>query len=289
DSTVAGYHIARRLGSGGTSVVYLARHAERGRPYALKVMRRHLSADAEMAERFQREALVLAALAQPGLPHLVDHGRTGDGAPFLVMNLLVGQTLAERLDLGPMAMPDAVDIARQAACTLSAVHAAGVLHCDVKPDNLFLTPNPLGGARYRVVVIDFGAVSVPDFHAAGPVSSRRYRRLFGTPSYMAPEQCRSGSELDPRTDVYGFGCLLYEMLSGRPPFEGTVAQILAAHQAAVRPRVSALCPDVPADLDLLIASMIASDPDRRPPSMSAVERALAETMLPPPIDLPARA
>jgi serine/threonine protein kinase len=221
--------------------------------------------------------VLLAHVPHPGLSRFVDRGRTDDGSPYLVMELLRGQTLARRLEIGPMALPDVLDIAVQAADALDAVHAAGVIHCDLKPDNLFLVPDPVRASRYRVVIIDFGVASVRALHALKSGSAGQ-RRLIGTPSYMAPEQCRVRGALDPRTDVYGLGCLVYEMLCGDAPFCGNIAEVLDAHQTAVAPAPSRLRAETPEALDALVLAMLAKEPEGRPSSMAIVRAGLESAM-----------
>ncbi|HTE55990.1 MAG TPA: serine/threonine-protein kinase [Kofleriaceae bacterium] len=271
-SVIGSYRLERRLGSGGTSVVYLAVDTGTGRTAAIKVMRRQLATDLEMVERFEQEAVLLSRIEHPGLPRLLGRGTSTDGSPYLVMELLLGQTLAERLDIGPMAVDDVLDIALQAAAILAAVHAVGVVHCDLKPDNLFLVPDPLHPSRYGVVLIDFGVAIAPALHPAA--CARRQRRVIGTPPYMAPEQLSAASLLDPRTDVYGFGCLVHEMLCGEAPFGGNIAEIVTAHRIAAPPRASQLRADVPAELDSLLLAMLAKDPAKRPPTMAVVRAGL---------------
>jgi serine/threonine protein kinase len=271
---VAGHEIMQRLAGGGTSVVYLARPAGTSgdAQYAIKVMRRRFAADVDMIGRFEREATLLDRVRHTGVPTIGDRGRTGDGVPYLAMDLLDGYTLGERLDEGPMSVHAIIDIAQQLADALAAVHEAGIVHCDVKPDNLFLVRDPERRSRYRAVIIDFGTAVARDTFEA------KSRRIIGTPPYMAPEQCRMDGSIDERTDVYGFGCLLYEMLCGEVPFGGNMADILAAHQKADPPRAAALRPDTPATLDALIQTMLSKDPDQRPPSMAAVRACLAQTL-----------
>jgi eukaryotic-like serine/threonine-protein kinase len=276
---IDGYQVIKRLAGGGTSVVYLARHAGRASFYALKVLRRQFAADPDMVARFVQEAVLLTRVPHPGLSRFIDRGRTADGAPYMVMEILRGMTVTQRLEMGPMRVPDILDIARQLVDAMTAVHAAGIVHCDLKPDNLFLAPDPLRASRYRVVVIDFGVATVRALGAAGAGGRRPFRRLIGTPSYMAPEQCHVDGSLDPRTDVYGSGCLLYEMLCGQAPFRGSIAEILAAQQNLPPPRAQALRSDTPAALDSLVATMMAKDPDLRPSTMAAVRARLTDAMV----------
>ncbi len=190
------------------------------------------------------------------------------------MERLSGCTLGERLDRGPMSLGAIIDIALQAADVLVAVHGAGIVHCDLKPDNLFLVRDLSHRSRYRAMVIDFGVASPRDPGGAAP------RRVIGTPSYMAPEQIQMDGVVDERTDVYGFGCLLYEMLCGEPPFGGNVAEILSGHQTAPPPPPSSLRPETPPALDALVLSMLAKNPSERPRDMAAVLAALAEMAAP---------
>jgi serine/threonine-protein kinase len=275
-SQLAGYHIEERLGSGGTSVVYLARPADGGAgPLALKVLRRRFAADRDMAERFEQEAALLVRVQHPGLPRVCKAGRTRDGLPYVAMERLSGCTLGERLDRGPMSVGAIIDVALQAADVLVAVHAAGIVHCDLKPDNVFLVRDLTRRSRYRAMVIDFGVASAP-----APDAGAAPRRVIGTPSYMAPEQIQLDGAVDERTDVYGFGCLLYEMLCGEPPFGGNVAEILAGHQKAPPAAPGSLRLDTPPALDALVLSMLAKNPTERPPTMATVLAALSAMATP---------
>ena len=267
-TTVGGHRIERRLGSGGTSVVYRAVDLATGQASAMKVMRRQLAADRDLVERFEQEAVLLAGVHHPGMPAYRGHGHTADGAPYLVMELLDGHSLAERLDIGPMAVEDVLDIASQAAITLDALHRLGIVHCDLKPDNLFLVPDPVTRSRNRVVLIDLGVATVRT------PSAPRARRVIGTPPYMAPEQSCAAAPLDQRTDVYGLACLVHEMLCGDTPFVGNVAEVLSAHRCEVPPRASERRDGVPAELDHLLVTMLAKDPTERPPTMAAVRAGL---------------
>jgi eukaryotic-like serine/threonine-protein kinase len=277
-SLVGGYEIIERLGSGGTSVVYRARPAASApgdsAPCALKVMRRRFSADREMAGRFATEAGFLDRVRHPGVPRIRVGGATDDGVPFVAMELFEGVTLGHRLDQGPMTVASVIDIAQQVADALAAVHAAGIVHCDLKPDNLILLPDAERRSRYRAVMIDFG-VAIAPARSSVPLAPRR---LIGTPSYMAPEQSVPDAPLDARTDVYGFGCLLHEMLCGEPPFGGNMAEVLGAHRGATPPRAGALRPDTPGALEALILAMLAKHPDGRPRDMAAVRTGLTDAV-----------
>jgi serine/threonine-protein kinase len=288
-TTVGGHRIEKRLGSGGTSVVYRAIDLATGQASAMKVMRRQLVADRDLVERFEQEAVLLSGVHHPGLPAFRGRGHTADGAPYLLMELLDGHSLAERLDIGPMAVDDVLDIASQAATTLDALHRLGIVHCDLKPDNLFLVPDPVIPSRYRVVLIDLGVAMVrspsaprtrrdptgvpPDATESGSRQAVR-RRVIGTPPYMAPEQSCAAAPLDQRTDVYGLACLVHEMLCGDTPFVGNVAEVLSAHRCDVPPRASERRDGVPPALDLLLLTMLAKDPTERPPSMAVVRAGL---------------
>lgn len=252
---VGRFEILRELGRGGFGVVFEARDLELGRRVAFKAIRPGLRArDPGRESLLRREAEAIARLQHPGLVTLFDLGQC-DRGPYLVLELLEGETLAERLRSGPLALREAVRIALEVARALAHAHAHGVLHRDLKPSNVFLAT---GGA---VKVLDFGLAHV--FGAGGPAGS-------GTPGYMAPEQVAGGAE-DERTDVHALGVLLHELLA--PRGEGApTAPDLAARPDAARPLLDA--PRVPAALAALAARMVAPDPAARPASAGAVVREL---------------
>jgi serine/threonine-protein kinase len=220
------YEVVALLGEGGMGQVYRVRHVQLDRLFAMKVLRKELARDAELCGRFIQEARATASVRHPNIVAITDFGQMPSGIPFFVMELLMGQSLADVVKAGgPAPVGRAVRIVEQIASALGAAHAAGIVHRDLKPDNVFL----VGGMAGGVVSDD---VRVVDFGAAKIVGSSRVTRqgvVFGTPAYMSPEQA-SGQPVDHRADVYALGVVLYEMLAGRVPFVAdTYMGVLTQH------------------------------------------------------------
>ncbi|HTR52901.1 MAG TPA: protein kinase, partial [Kofleriaceae bacterium] len=245
------FEVESVAGRGGMGAVYRARDRERGGHVALKIV----DAAGNRAVRFEREARVLADLEHPAIVRYLAHGRTAAGEPFLAMEWLEGEDLAARLKREPVGARDAVRLVQRAAEALGVAHARGIVHRDIKPSNLFL----VGGECARVKVLDFGVA-----HVQADALTRTGAAL-GTPSYMAPEQARGERRIDARADVFSLGCVLFECMVGHPPFvgENTMA-VLAKILIEDAPRVSSLRGDLPAELDDLIARLVAKDPAVRP-------------------------
>lgn len=214
------YRVQEALGEGGAGTVYRAVHVALGREVALKVLHREYGASPELRARFEREARALSALSHPNVVGVLDSGVSGD-QPYLVMELLRGQSLLERLKNGPLPLDEAIFVMRQLLTALAFVHESGLVHRDVKPANVFLSDSPEGAA---VRLLDFGLAKF-----AAPESDEkaltRAGQVFGTPLYMAPEQV-AGQEADARVDVYAAGIVFFEMLTGVPPFRGDASDIL---------------------------------------------------------------
>ncbi len=266
--------VERELGRGGMGAVYLAHDAARGEDVALKIM----LSEMEGQDRFVRESQTLASLGHPGIVRYVAHGTAPHGAAWLAMEHLVGQSLSERLRLGPLPVAEAVHIARSAAEALGAAHAAGVIHRDMKPGNLFLLPD--GDRDVRVKVLDFGIARTA---RAEMRSLTTTGTVLGTPYYMAPEQARGMRGIDARADVWSLGAVLYEMLTGRRPFEHeSVVAVLAAVLLEEPPPIADLRPEVGDALSAIVAACLDKSPDRRASDGAELARALAA------IDLRAR-
>jgi eukaryotic-like serine/threonine-protein kinase len=248
-----------RAGAGGMATVYRAHDRATGGPVAIKVLERQ---DELNLERFEREARVVAELSHPGLVRYIAHGVEPSGIRYLVMEWLDGCDLAERLVRGPLGVATAIALVRRAADALAAAHARGIIHRDVKPSNLFLVDERAD----RIKIVDFGLARV-----AGGDSATRTGSSIGTPRYMAPEQVRGRRDLDARVDVYGLGGVLFNALTGRPPFPGADNMaILAKVLLEDPPRVRELVPEVPAALDELVEAMLAKDRLDRPDDAAAV-------------------
>jgi eukaryotic-like serine/threonine-protein kinase len=227
--TIAGrYQITEIIGEGGMGVVYEAWDTQVERKVAIKLVRSDSGGDRKFLTRFRRELEITSHLRHPSTIRVFEHGETEDGRPYMVMELLTGHSLADRLEQGPLPEMEALQIARQVAESLSEAHEHGVFHRDLKPDNIFIETV---GVSKVVKVLDFGI--------AGGVDATRLTQageVFGTPQYMSPEQC-NGLPLDHRTDIYSLACILYEMLEGRPPFssETPMATMLKHVRAKVPP------------------------------------------------------
>ncbi len=254
------YEVVSPLGSGGMGEVYRARDTKLQRDVALKLLPAAFGADADRLSRFTREAQVLAALNHPNIGAIygVEESQTG---PVLVLELVEGPTLADRVAQGPLPVDDAVAIAGQVADALEAAHEQGIIHRDLKPANIKLRPD--GAAK----VLDFGLAKSmsPAASSGATVTSPAMTTMgvvLGTAAYMAPEQAR-GLAVDKRADIWAFGVVLFEMLAGRRPFSGeTTSEILAAI-IKDQPSWPALPEDVPPGLRALLRRLLEKDPRRR--------------------------
>jgi TolB-like protein/tRNA A-37 threonylcarbamoyl transferase component Bud32 len=259
------YEVGSRIGAGGMGEVYKARDARLGRTVAIKVLLPSAVSGGSTRERFEREARAVAALNHPHICTLYDVGTVAvEGSAdlqYLVMEYLDGETLAERLEAGPVSVAAALTYATQIASALDRAHREGIVHRDLKPRNIMLTSS---GAK----LLDFGlakaAASVVETRPANPSSDLTVPgAIVGTLHYMAPEQLE-GAAADARTDVFGFGCVLYEMLSGRKAFQArSSASLLTAIMVSEPPPVSALRPAVPAAIDAVITRCLRKRPDDR--------------------------
>ncbi len=250
--------------------VYRAKDTRLGRDVAVKILPAHLSSSADLRERFEREARAISSLNHPHICTLYDVGREGD-ADYLVMELLDGETLAARLEHGPLRVDEALKIAAQIADALAAAHKQGIVHRDLKPANVVVTKT---GAK----VLDFGVAKLRDeaiVDAATrttPLTSQG--TMLGTVQYMAPEQLE-GKAVDHRADLFAFGALLYEMLTGKRAFEGQSQASVIASILKEDPRpVSQFVPTTPAALDRVVKSCLAKDPDERWQSAGDLAREL---------------
>ncbi|HEX2688081.1 MAG TPA: serine/threonine-protein kinase, partial [Kofleriaceae bacterium] len=241
------------IATGGMGEVFRARDHVSGKTVAVKILS---DGRGHHTTRFAREIEILSELSHSGIVRYISHGAMASGDPFLVMEWLEGEDLKARLERSPLTMSEAVTLATRVAEALGAAHARGIIHRDLKPSNLFLP----AGSIDQVKLLDFGIA-----HRAGQPHLTRTGTMIGTPGYMAPEQARSGGVIDARADVFALGCVLFQCLTGTPPFEGDNApSVLAKILFGEAPRVSALWPEIPEDLDTLIARMLAKEPSLRP-------------------------
>ncbi|HZF49701.1 MAG TPA: protein kinase [Polyangiaceae bacterium] len=249
------FEVEEKIGSGGMSTVFRARDRETARTVALKVLRRGGMAD---AERFDREARVLADLTHPAIVRYVAHGETDEGDPYLAMEWLDGADLAEilgrRSRLGPS---EATRLGVQVAEALGEAHAHGIVHRDIKPSNIFLEGSEIG----RVKLLDFGMARWSQVARMATITGT----VLGTPAYMAPEQARGDKKVGPQADVFALGCVLFECLTGKAAFAGdhmlaTLSKLLLEEP----PRIRKENPHVPAALAAAVERMMERDPSRRP-------------------------
>ncbi len=266
-STLTHYRITAKLGEGGMGEVYRASDTRLGREVAIKVLPARISRDATSLARFEREAKALAALNHPHIASIYGFEAERE-THFLVLELVEGQTLSERLRRGRLPLDEALRVARQIAEAVEAAHAKGIIHRDLKPGNIKLTPEG------RVKVLDFGLAKMEEsVRGSGTPASdpdaptlkaetTQPGAVMGTPAYMSPEQAR-GQEVDKRTDVWAFGCCLFECLAGSKPFRGDTVTDLMAEVLRSEPEWAALPAEVPREVVTLLRRCLEKDPRRR--------------------------
>jgi serine/threonine protein kinase len=268
------YRIVEQIGVGGMGSVYLGEHMLLGRRAAIKTLLQKHTAHAELVERFFNEARAASAIADPGVVQIFDFGYHVDGSAYIVMELLQGEALSERIDrLGKLSVGETLRIARQAAGSLFAAHACSIVHRDLKPENIYLVQDSEAQDGERTKILDFGICKVARH---GDLSLTDAGTTVGTPAYMAPEQCRGLGDVDHRADIYAFGCLMFHMLTGRTPFEATApGDFLIAHVRDVPSAPSAFA-DVPPEVDALVLRCLAKSPDARFATMAQLQIAIGE-------------
>ena len=279
--SLSGTHtIERELGGGGMSRVFVATERRLGRPVVVKVLAPELAA-AMSAERFEREIQLSASLQQANIVPIIAAGDL-NGLPYYTMPFVDGESLRARLAHGPVQIDTAIDILRDVAKALAYAHDRGVVHRDIKPDNILL-------AGRSAVVADFGIAKAIAAAQERPVGATltQLGTAVGTPAYMAPEQAAGDPSTDNRADLYAFGCVAYELLAGHPPFHGLTPHKLMAAQMGETPRpVEQLRPDCPPTLARLIARCLAKDPEKRPANAEELLQELAVTTTAPGVAMP---
>ncbi len=258
------YRVERMLGAGGMGEVYGATQLNLGRKVALKVLRPELAAQEGALSRFEREARVAAQLDHPNAVEIYDFGKS-QGYVYLAMELLNGAPLRAFVDehVPLLPLPRVVRIVSEVAGVLVKAHSIGLVHRDLKPDNVFLEPPVVAGAEERVVVVDFGLAFIDGAGDIGRLT--REGQVTGTPDYLSPEQSL-GRVVGPPSDLYALGCMLYEMLCGRVPFKGSYVQVLTQQVYSVPPPLSSVHADVtvPHALESLVMRLLDKDAAARP-------------------------
>jgi serine/threonine protein kinase len=265
------YRLETPIGRGGMGEVWRATDTVLGRQVAVKTIDLRSLPDESGAARFEREAQVTAAMSHPNIVTVHDSG-VEEHTAYLVMELLPGPSLAERIQQGPLPVPEVEEIGRQVAAALDAAHAKGLVHRDIKPGNI------VHASDGRVRVLDFGITQLGESTGAQALTATH--TVMGTAEYLAPEQALGG-RVDGRADLYALGCVLYALLAGRPPFRGpTPVATMMMHANDPVPDVRELRPETPDWLAGLVASLLAKDPADRPEGAASVVTALEDHAVP---------
>lgn len=258
------YPVERELGRGGMAIVYLGHDPRGNRPVAIKVLPRQFTFQPEFKARFEREAQVVVALNHPAIVPVYDVGVEKE-EPYLVMEYLPGGTLSERLERGALSVSEAARVLRRVGAALDHAHRHGVIHRDLKPDNI------LFDAAGNAYLADFGIVKVAEATAALTGS-----QIIGTPAYMSPEQVHGNMAIDGRSDIYALGVILFEMLTGRKPYQAeTPTKQMMMHVLEPVPRILPLNPNLPPHCEAIIAQAMAKKPETRYQTAGALAAAVA--------------
>jgi tRNA A-37 threonylcarbamoyl transferase component Bud32 len=271
------FRIEREIGKGGMGTVYRASHLGLERPVAIKVLKQEVASDPEVAERFMREARTMARLRHQRAAMIFDAGRLTDGRPFIVMEYVEGETLADTLAReGTLSPERAVRIAAEICDVLDAAHSLGIVHRDLKPSNIMLTER-------GVCVLDFGIAKVlaSASDATKTHATTESGLIIGTPRYMSPEQCL-GQKVGPASDLYSVGVLVYEMLAGHPPFVDQLSSAVLVKQATCAPpALLSQRPELPRPLALVVHTLLGKNPASRPAKASEARRMLERSIYAP--------
>ncbi len=274
---IGAYRMIRQIGAGGMGAVWLAEHAMLGRRAAVKVLHPMFSGRQDVVTRFFNEARAATAISDPGIVQVFDFGHHTDGSAYIVMELLEGEPLDQRLQRqGVLPVPDALRILRQVASALGAAHARGIVHRDLKPENIFLVRDAEVAGGERAKILDFGIAKLSgDLVGVKTQTSA----VMGTPTYMSPEQCRGAGGVDQRADIYALGCVLLALVTGQPPYDAEGAgDLIVMHLREPAPRASSRVPNVPPAVDDLIAQCLEKDPARRFASGTELAAAIGALM-----------
>lgn len=270
-ATIDRYELVRSVAQSGMSEVYEVRHVHTGRRGALKLLHSTLINDEDMSERLRREAQSTSAIGDPNIVDVTDFGNTDDGGIYMVMEWIEGSTLRDVLEAGPVHPMIALDIVAQVAQGLASAHLIGIVHRDVKPENIMVFPGP--DNSMRVKILDFGVAKLA---APGQLRITRTGTIVGTPAYISPEQAR-GLPVDERADIYSLGCILYELMTDTQLFtSGSSMEMVMMHAMEIpeRPSVRAPGKNIPAEIDETIMRCLEKEKEKRFPSMSSLKDTL---------------
>lgn len=270
------YQVIDCLGRGGMGTVYRVTQIFLGKEMALKTINKHCITETAI-RRFQQEAQTSFHINHPNVIDVTDFGLLDDDTPFLVMELLQGETLGDRLRHGPLSINEAIDIFIQVCFGIAHAHDLGIVHRDIKPNNIMLVANQKLGAEGSVKIVDFGIAKYSAREGGEVQALTRTGEIFGSPLYMSPEQC-AGESVDHRSDIYSLGCVLFEALTGQPPCVGeTALTTMMKHISTPSPRLSDVTPgkNFPAALEAILAKMMSKEPDMRYSNLGVVAHNLA--------------
>jgi len=269
--SIGNYKIVRAIGEGGMGTVYLAEHPMIGKRVAVKMLRPDLGTDPGLVSRFFQEARAVNEIRHPNIVDISDFGKTEDGIVYLVMELLEGRSLRDRLNAeGALPIDDVVTISRQVCDALAAAHRVGIVHRDLKPDNIFLLADPAQPGALRSKLFDFGVAKLLGEQEKQVGHKTIAGAVVGTPFYMSPEQALC-QDVGAAADIYAMGVVIFEMVTGRVPFEAEqLVLLLNAILKQPAPPASEFRPDVPAFLNRLILRCLEKDPGARPQTMEEV-------------------
>jgi serine/threonine-protein kinase len=267
------YRVDRVLGQGGMGVVVMAEHIELRERVAIKFLLDEAAGNVELAERFMREARAAVRIKSEHVVRVIDVAKLPSGAPYMVMEYLEGQDLAERLLSGPLPVEDAVDYIIQCCEAMHVAHRAGIVHRDLKPANLFLTQRPDGSPLIKILDFGISKVKSPD---GAQLSLTHTQAMMGSPLYMSPEQMRSSKDVSASADLWSLGVILHELIAGDVPFTGeTFPEVLVKVMGDPPPSLRSLRPEVPEGLEAVVRRCLEKRPADRYSSVAALAVALS--------------